>query len=608
MPPSLLLPLALLCLSQEPAPDEGPAAPETRTFSDTKGQPRVRVRETLIGFNDPAMNEESFLASPDGRRVAYMVMAGDGLAVVADGVRGELFEGIADQSLAFSSNGKHLAYVGTRPGVQCVVIDGKVHEYRGVSKHGIVFSSDGEHYGWAAVRDSKHVVVVDGVERGPYDNVAPQGLLFSPDGKRFAYGVTSGEKQLIITDGEEGPLFDLVGGLQFSANSQHAVYLAVKDDKRHVVVDTEVYGPYDELRTLKPGGGMDSMMDVLEISTDGSRVGFVGSRGEEWFVVIDGKETGPFEKCIGLSFSPEGGRAAYLASRGEGWVMVVDGEERPGGGLQSLSFSPDGKRLASVLRRDGQSFALVDGQAGKGYETIEEPGIRFSHDGRHVAYLAKVQGENVVVLDERESAPFKRLGKLALAFIPNGSDVLYSIRRGEREALVIAGQEGPTVKSYRSLTFSPDGEHYAYAAELDTDRWVVVADGNVYGPGGRLAPGDTQAYNSLGRRTPRFSPDGKRLAWVALRDTGWLAVVDGIESKPFNIVMRSTLDFSPDGQHVVFVAARGGRKMIVVDNFEVDGGWDGFLHQSDLAWDGPRRFSIRASRDPKYVLVEVEIL
>ncbi|HEX6885066.1 MAG TPA: hypothetical protein VF530_16955 [Planctomycetota bacterium] len=602
MIPSLLLPLALLLQT----PDQENQGP--RTYEDASGRPRVRIQETLIGFNDPAMNEESFVASPDGRRVAYMVMAGDGLAVVVDGVQGELFEGIADQSIVFSSNGQHLGYVGTRPGQQCVVLDGKVHPYRAVSRQGVVFSSDGTRWGWSAVRDGKHLAVVDGVESPPYDSIAPPGVLFSPDGRRCAYAAATGGQQLVVTDGEDGPLFDSVGGLQFTAKGR-VVYLASRAGKRHVVVDGQTLGPFDELRTLGTGAGRNApMLDVLEISSDGSRVGFVAQRGEEWFVVVDGQELGPYENVAGLSLSPEGSRVAFLASRGEGWMMVIDGKEQPGEGMQSLSFSPDGKRLASILRREGRTFAQVDGQEGPAYDSIAEPGVRFSHDGQHWTYLAETGGEQRVVLDGQEGPTFRRLGKTPLAFVPNGPGVMYSIRRGEREALVINGQEGPAVKSYRTLTFSPDGLRYAYAAELDTDRWIVVVDGERYGPGGKLGPDETQAYASLGKRTPLFSPDGKRAAWVGVRDTGWVAAVDGVESRPFNLVMRSALDFSPDGQHVVFVAAREGRKMIVVDDFEIAGGWDGFLHKSDLVWEGPRRFSIRGARSPKYVLIEVEIL
>jgi hypothetical protein len=164
------------------------------------------------------------------------------------------------------------------------------------------------------------------------------------------------------------------------------------------------------------------------------------------------------------------------------------------------------------------------------------------------------------------------------------------------------------VKSYRSLTFSPDGARYAYAAEKDGDQWTVVVDGAEYGPGGKLQPGEVRAFHSLGKQTPRFSPDGKHVAWVGVGNEGWVAVVDGKESPPYNLVMRSTLDFSPDGEHFAFVAARQGKKMIIVDGFEIDNSWDGFLQKSDLIWDGSRRFSIRGARNPRFLLIEVEIL
>jgi hypothetical protein len=288
--------------------------------------------------------------------------------------------------------------------------------------------------------------------------------------------------------------------------------------------------------------------------------------------------------------------------------MIVNGEEHSGDGLQSLSFSPDGKVLASIVKRGDEHLARIDGVDGKAYDRIENPGIRFSADGKHTTYLADRNGEKTVVTDGVEGPSFRRLGKTHLGFVPNGSMTMYSVRRGELEALVVGGVEGPTVKSYRSLCFSPDGTRYAYAAEKEEGKWIVVVDGVAYGPGGRLRPGEVRAFHALGKQTPRFSPDGKRVAWVGTRDEGWVAVVDGQESALFNLVMRSTLDFSPDSQHFAFVAAREGKKMIVVDGFELENGWDGFLQGSDLVWDGPRRFSIRGARNPRFLLIEVEIL
>jgi len=609
--PSLLLPAALSLAVQRSTPeshDSSTGRPSEFERADETGKPRVRVKETIIGFNDPAMNQESFISSPDGRRVAYMIMAGEGLAVVCDGQKGESFEGIAEGSLAFSPDGKHFGYVGTRPGQQYVVVDGQVHEYDGVSKQGIVFSPDGSRVGWVAARDKSQFAVIDGQEGHPYDGISPQGILFSPDGKRYAYVAHSAEKYVVVMDGEEGPLLDALAGLQFTAHGRHALYMGIREGKRHAVIDRAIYGPFEDLRPKSGSSVENPLLDVFEVSSDGSRVGFIAQRGEEMFVNVDGVESGPYRGCAGLAISPDGSCVAYLATRGEGWFMMVNGEERPGNAFQSLSFSPDGKRLASIVKRGDKRLAQVDGVEGKEYDRIEEPGIRFSSDGKHTTYLAMLGAEKFVVTDGVESPPFRRLGKTHLGFVPNGTRTMYSVQRGEGEVLVVGGVEGPVVKSLRTLAFTNDGSRYAYAAEIGDDRWAVVVDGVTYGPGGKLQPESEHYFKSLGKRTPLFSPDRKHVAWVGVRDTGWVAVVDGKESRPYNLVMRSTLDFSPDGEHIAYIASREGKKLIVVDGFEVENEWDGFLQKSDMVWDGPRRFSIRGSRNPRYLLIEVEIL
>lgn len=581
---------------------------ESMIFEREDGTLRVRLTEKIIGFSDPAMNEESLTFSPDGTRLAYFIMAGDGLAVVVDGQQGEIFEGIAERSLVFSPDGKRFGYVGTRPGSQFAVVDGKAHEYRGVSQRGIVFSEEGGRVGWVADRDGKQLAVIDGVESSPYDGVAPQGIIFSPDGKRSAYLATTGGKSLVVIDGEDGELFDHAAGLKFTPGGKHLTYMAVREGKRYAVVDTNAYGPFDDLRAVTEPSPQNPMPDVFEVSREGSSVGFVAKRGEDWFAFVNGKEYGPHKGCAGLALSPEGSRVAYLATRGEGWFMVVDGVEQPYSYLKTLSFSPDGQRLASIQKKADKQVALVDGVAGKEYDRIEEPGIRFSPDGKHLAYVADEKGAKLVVVDGVEGARFERLGKTPLSFIPGSARTIYSIRRGKRESLVVDGVEGPALKSYRSLAFAPDGSRYAYAGELDDDKWIVVVDGESYGPGGKLAPGETRAFHALGRRTPVVSPDGKRVAWTGSRGNSWVAVVDGVEGQPYGLMQRGTLDFSPDGKHVAYIASREGKKYLVLDGLEIDNNYDGFQRDSDFVWSSPQRFSIRAGRNPRFLLVEVEIL
>jgi hypothetical protein len=48
--------------------------------------------------------------------------------------------------------------------------------------------------------------------------------------------------------------------------------------------------------------------------------------------------------------------------------------------------------------------------------------------------------------------------------------------------------------------------------------------------------------------------------------------------------------------------------MLIVDACEIANGWDPPLQRSRVAWESDRRFSIRGSRNPRYLLIEVEIL
>ncbi|NOT31890.1 MAG: hypothetical protein HOP15_15700 [Planctomycetes bacterium] len=582
--------------------------PEAFERADETGRVRVRVTETIIGFDDPGMVADSVQPSADGRRLAYVTLESGGVAVVVDGVKGEAFEGYASGSLVFSPDSKRVGYVGTRPGRQYVVIDDKVHEYDGVSKQGVVFSPDGARVGWIAARGANQIAVIDGQESSPYDGIPAPGIVFAPGGKRVAFHATSGGKHLVVLDGEEGPLFDAVAGLHFTAGGQHGVYKGLRGKGSYAVIDGTAYGPFDDLQP-RPSARQTQTNDPFEVSGDGSRVGFVGRRGEEWFVVIDGQELGPYPDVALLALSPNGSRVVHVARSGEGWVTIVDGEERRGRIPDGLTFTPDSKRMAWIQKRGDQRLVQIDGVEGKVYQRIQHPGVIFSADGQHHAYLAEQGDQMFVVIDGVEGPAFRRLGKIALGFVSGGARTIYSVLRGEGEALVIDGVEGALWKSVRNPVFSADGQRYAYAAEKSSGGWVVVVDGETYGPGGKLGPEDARTYRAVGRRTPLFSPDGKRVAWSAEGEGGQMAVVDGQDGRLNEIVMASTLSFSPDGRHVVFACQREGKRRLSVDGFEIDNGWDGFRQQlDDLVWHGPERFSLRGLRAPRYLLIAVEIL
>jgi hypothetical protein len=71
--------------------------------------------------------------------------------------------------------------------------------------------------------------------------------------------------------------------------------------------------------------------------------------GDQWFVVVDGKEEKKYDNIGGTIFSPDSKRVAYVAGVGDKEFMVVDGkEEKIYDAIVGTIFSPDSKRVAYV--------------------------------------------------------------------------------------------------------------------------------------------------------------------------------------------------------------------------------------------------------------------
>jgi dipeptidyl aminopeptidase/acylaminoacyl peptidase len=107
---------------------------------------------------------------------------------------------------------------------------------------------------------------------------------------------------------------------------------------------------------------------------------------------------------------------------------------------------------------------------------------------------------------------------------------------------------------------SPDGSRVAFvrtttelkSGRRNADIWVVPADGSA--PPKELIGGETS------ETTPRFSPDGRRMAFLSTRDGGsqvYIADADGGNAKKLtDLVMgvQPPLVFSADGSKVAFVS------------------------------------------------------
>lgn len=433
-------------------------------------------------------------------------------------------------------------------------------------------------------------------------------------------------------DGKKGPSYDAVRDLQFSPDGSRVVYVAQRRGRHRVVVDGKEESDYDKIE------------DGPEFSDDGRRLGYIGQRAGKWFAVVDGQEGPGYGEIEGLRFSPHGRHFVYKAREGLKSFVVLDGQRGPSYEhidiFNDLEFSPDGSRLAYVASPSTgpnvEQVAVVDGKESPVYQAVSPSSLRFSPDGQHLAYVAKREGHgDCLLLDGREGPEYLRINdppffsrdgqhlmyivnsKRHAAFVIDGRELpedydtafpitsllAWTAKRGGRTVAVILGKEIPmeNLVGQPDVIESPDGRRVAFALRTDRGKSVVFTDGQpskeyervdslhsiAFSPDGRriayVAYGRNQEmlvldglegppYDEIGhepsgspsRRDIVFSTDGQRVAYAARKgEKQWTAVIDGREGTWYDLV--ENVRFSPDGRHVAFAAWRNGKAFAILD-------------------------------------------
>lgn len=451
------------------------------------------VRETVLAGDLAAMDERSAIVSPDGLHVAYVASVDGGQAVWHDGTLGPTFQQVRPGSLLFSSDGSRLAYVAESAGQVQVVVDGEALEPRSEVRPGsLLFSPDGRRFAYAVEEGGESFYVVDDLPRARHLQVGPG--LFDPGGSRFAYLAADEPGQLTFYL-DDRPLgsYELIppGGWTFSQDGSTFAFMAAWGASWHVVVNGRESLPYEEI-------------EQLTVSAHGERVVFGARRGASWYVVDDGQEVGPYDAIVDttLVLSPDGMRLAYGARTGRDVYVHLEGEggevERQGPydklGLDRMTFSPDGKRLAYVALVGTDVVAVIDGLPGDAYADICEGYPLFSPDSQRVIYCAVLRSREgvAVVIDGRLEGIYDATLHGGAAFSPDGRRLAYTVRLRHEELVYVDGQPHRPFQAIipHSVSWSPDGEHLAYIAML-AGGYVLVIDGQ-----------ETAAYDFMGLGPP----------------------------------------------------------------------------------------------------------
>lgn len=285
----------------------------------------------------------------------------------------------------------------------------------------------------------------------------------------------------------------------------------------------------------------------------------------------------------GVALSPDGKQVLYEAARREhplaeklvGHLYLVPSA---GGTPRQMTaseageswpaWSPDGERIAFVSRRSGapQVFVMpADGgegiQVGK-LKVAPSSAPEWSPGGESLAFLAVPEPSASEQAEEKES------GGVEIVEQPKDLAQLFTLSYPEGKA----SQVTPGEYNVSSFAWAPDGRSFALVtakSQLLYDNMTASAVRAVDLSGKTLAvlsPKDGPL-----RGPPRFSPDGKRVAWhyptrgLSLMNGAAVASADG---KSFRNAAEkldlhfSQLEWAPDGQSLVALTQEGTRSVL----------------------------------------------
>lgn len=352
----------------------------------------------------------------------------------------------------------------------------------------LVVGPDGKRLAYLAVEGGKARVLVDG-QAGPVV-ASVQNLSFSRDGRHVFYVAEVDGKSMLVIDGRPGPATAGFVGAPFQA--------AGSDDV--VVVERPAAGGPCAVVTYSTAMVRRVLAEVGEAqearpSPDLTRIA-VASGGESAMRVSVHPLAGPaarqegevFELVRLISWDTSGTRLLYTAHRGDDLYLVLDGkaERLPPGDVVEPPLYVPGRQAVAVVQVEGDHarlhWAFSPAPApDEIHASIAD--LTLSPDGRHLAYAAEGRGDRdarAYLVVDGKAAPetFDRV--VSPRFSPDGSKVVYRARKEGQRFLVLAGADARLLRQFPAFeqvfvpAFTPDGTAVAYAVKVQNQLvWQV---------------------------------------------------------------------------------------------------------------------------------------
>ena len=378
-----------------------------------------------------------------------------------------------------------------------------------------------------------------------------------------------------------------------SADDQHFAYAAERGNSSVVVVDGKQSSPYDLMWQSR-----------ISLSPDGGRAAYSATRQGKNFIVSNGTEGKHYERVGRLASSADGKHVAHTAVRGGKTVLVVDGvEDETWEDIGMLVYASTGDRLVYTAKRDGRWYVVDGGKTGEGYEEI---GVGrghtfFSPDGRHTAFPARFGRKWAAVVDGVKGEEYDRVE--SIVFSDDGKHLAYVAQDAEKRKVVLDGSAREVNGRIRSVTFAPGTAKLGYIETID-DEPILVID-------------SVPMKDNEGLEYFEMSRGGEHTALVITAkpesgvDTmatrgestgGRYVVLDGKLSPEYDAIGQ--VHFSPDGKHLVYAARLGGWWKVFWDGQEI-GQYEDILNRGQIGFSPSGQAVFAARRNENILWVEI---
>jgi hypothetical protein len=406
---------------------------------------------------------------------------------------------------------------------------------------------------------------------------------------------------------EETVLAPLQQGARFQV-SPHGLHVATieNDGSRAVVYYDGVEGPkFDQILT-------QLSTDGVVFSPDGNRYAYCARAGNQYVVMVDGKELARSSESQGgtvvgtncqLGFTSNNKHVYYFSNvtvtNPSTWGFtrfVFDGKPEPPNGSEwdtrELAFSPDGDHYAYVWndpKRQKPWMLIVDGKPAP----YRGGAPQWTNDSKHLYTQVQVpQGGGTDLLFDGK--PLTRAFGFKIYIPPVGNLVVVAVTGGANfhpfSFLVVNGKKVPGSDTVErgmidDVVFSPDSKHYAAICGDTNSHHYVITDGKrgqEYVSVNKLAftpDSSTVVYESSvngksfivvgeqefggsigGVEAPVIAPAGNRVAALMTLNSNPSILIDG-KVRSLNARGAQNLGFTPDGAHYAYFLLDAGMSL-----------------------------------------------